>query len=176
MMSCHKQTNKLDQKNSRKNNLLIQIAAKEKLKMDSRKTANVIISCVKASNLDYQIQESPFSLLINLRKTCIKDKNGDDLHPSSDFIEGDTVRLRLQVKVDTLEEENSSIRSHLDHLEVQLHDANEALQDVSIKLEKYKPEVADVLFEKNRLFKENQKPKQKVQEKEIENKMHCEIS
>ena len=121
------------------------------------KTANVIISCVKASNLNYQIQESTFSLLINLRKTFIKDKNGDDLQPSSDCIEGETVRLRLQLKVENLVEENSSIRSHLDLLEVQLHDANEALHDVSIKLEKSKIEAAEVLFEKNRLFKENLK-------------------
>jgi chromosome segregation ATPase len=74
------------------------------------------------------------------------------------------------VKVENLEEENSSIRNNLDYLEAQLHDANEALQDLMIKLEKSKTEVADVLFEKNRLFKENQKLDQNVQEKKTENK------
>ena len=55
------------------------ISDQKMFKMDTRKAVDVIISCVKNSNLNYQIQESLFSLIINLRKTFIKNKNGDDI-------------------------------------------------------------------------------------------------
>ena len=77
------------------------------------------------------------------------------------------VRLSNPLSSDFIE--NSSIRNNLDYLEVQLRDANEALQDLSIKLEKSKTEVADGLFEKNILLKENQKLEKKAHEKETEN-------
>ena len=87
--------------------------------MDAKSTADVIISCVKKSNLNYQIQESPFSLLINIRKSFIRNKNGDHLLPSSDiFAEVDT--LKHKSKVDKLEEENSTLRNTANRLEVEL--------------------------------------------------------
>ena len=46
-------------------------------KMDAHYAANIVMSSVKKSNLNYCIQESPFSLFINLRKTFIKNKSGN---------------------------------------------------------------------------------------------------
>ena len=84
--------------------------------MDAKSTADVIISCVKKSNLNYQIQESPFSLLITtLMKTFIKNNNGDQLLPSSDiFIDVDA--LKHKVTVGNLEEEKMSLRNTVNHL------------------------------------------------------------
>ena len=53
--------------------------------MDAIRAAEVIIACVKNSNLNFQIQELPFSLQINIRKTFIKHKNGD-AKPSGDVV------------------------------------------------------------------------------------------
>ena len=41
--------------------------------------AAAIISSVKKSNLNFYIQESPFSIFINLRKTFIKNRSGNIL-------------------------------------------------------------------------------------------------
>ena len=46
-------------------------------KMDANYAANIVISLVTKSNLNYCIQESPFSLFINLFKTFIKNKSGN---------------------------------------------------------------------------------------------------
>ena len=126
--------------------------------MDAKNTADVIISFIKKSNLNYQIQESPFSLLINIRKSYIRNKNGDDLLPCSDiFVEVDTHKVKV-------EEENSALRYRVNHLEVELHDSNVAVHDLSTKLEKSKEEIADVLFNKNTLVKNNQKLEHKETE------------
>ena len=58
--------------------------------MDATNAANAIISSVTKSNLNYYIQESPFSLFINLRKTFIKNKTGNVVlyqAPTSDATE-----------------------------------------------------------------------------------------
>ena len=68
--------------------------------MDANHIANLILSSIKKSNLNFYIQESPFSLSINLRKTFIKNKNGNPLLPPSDFFVNANA-----VKVDKLEEQ-----------------------------------------------------------------------
>ena len=52
--------------------------------MDARIAADNIIASVKKSNLNFHIQESPFSVQINIRKTYIRNKNGDEIKPSND--------------------------------------------------------------------------------------------
>ena len=47
--------------------------------MDPNYAADAVISSVKKSNLNFYIQESPFSLIINMRKSFIKIKSGDSL-------------------------------------------------------------------------------------------------
>ena len=42
--------------------------------MDPNRAADAIISSVKKSNLNFYIQESPFSIFLNLRKTFIKNR------------------------------------------------------------------------------------------------------
>ena len=49
--------------------------------MEADSAVNPIVSSVKKSNLNFYIQESPFSLYINLRKTFIKNKEGTTLDP-----------------------------------------------------------------------------------------------
>ena len=49
--------------------------------LDANNAVDAIIQAVKKSHLNFYIQESPFSLLINIRKTFIKNKNGDPLMP-----------------------------------------------------------------------------------------------
>ena len=47
--------------------------------MDANSICEKILSCVKGSNLNYSLKESPFSVLISLRKSFIKYKNNDPL-------------------------------------------------------------------------------------------------
>ena len=71
--------------------------------MDANNATDVIVNTVKKSNLNFFIQESPFSLIINLRKTFIKTKTG--LVLTSDLSEGEETAAAIvdEVKVEKLE-------------------------------------------------------------------------
>ena len=45
--------------------------------MDASETSDWILSLIKKSNLNFSLSESPFSVSINIKKTFIKDKNGN---------------------------------------------------------------------------------------------------
>ena len=47
-----------------------------KTKMDPFKTCDLLLSQIKRSNLNYNLTESPFSVVISIKKTFIKEKNG----------------------------------------------------------------------------------------------------
>ena len=50
--------------------------------MDAYQTFELVLSCVKNSNLNFLLSESPFSASITIRKSFIKNKNGCARHPN----------------------------------------------------------------------------------------------
>ena len=80
--------------------------------MDANNAADFIISSVKKSNLNFYLQESPFSLHINIRKTFVKNKDGHLLYPSSNDTSDDTIEQKLNIK--KLKKEKSDIFTKLE--------------------------------------------------------------
>ena len=80
--------------------------------MSATNAAAVVLSAVKKSNLNYYIQESPFSLMINLRKTFIKNKDGYILYPPPSVTTEDTNDEKL--KIEKLEREMSNLSIQLE--------------------------------------------------------------
>ena len=80
--------------------------------MDANIAANAVISSVKKSNLNFYIQESPFSLVINLRKTFVKNKDGHYLHPPPSETSDDT--MEQKIKIEKLEKETFDLISKLE--------------------------------------------------------------
>ena len=52
--------------------------------MEASNAADIITNVVKNSKLNFYMQETPFSLFINVRKSFIKTKSGHDLITSND--------------------------------------------------------------------------------------------
>ena len=118
--------------------------------MDANHIANLILSSIKKSNLNFYIQESPFSLSINLRKTFIKNKNGNPLLPPSDFfVNANTV------KVDKLEEQNACLNDSLEQLGADLSKTKIALKELKTELEKSTKELEINLNENKALVQRN---------------------
>ena len=80
--------------------------------MGANAAANAVISSVKKSNLNFYIQESPFSLVINLRKTFVKNKDGHYLHPPPSETSDDT--MEQKIKIEKLEKETFDLISKLE--------------------------------------------------------------
>ena len=123
--------------------------------MDAIRATEAVIACVRNSNLNFQIQESPFSLQINIRKTFIKKKYEDD-KPSNGVV---------------VEANNNEQEVNIEKLKSELQNTQEALHEVSIKLEKSNQEHLEELHAKNTLFKEFQSIERDITEKEKECKL-----
>ena len=125
--------------------------------MDASKVADLIINFVKKSNLNFCIQESPFSLCINIRKSFIKNKDGKNLEPSRDILfNNNEVTTTEKVK---LEEEKSFLKDSNERLEQELQKYYEKVQDLNIKLDKSEKENSEAVMVSNNAVKENEKLK-----------------
>ena len=106
-------------------------------KMDAHYAANIVISSVKKSNLNYCIQESPFSLFINLRKTFIKNKSGNVAEaPTSEVTENTNDDNEQKIKVEKLEQDKSYLSDSIEQLKAELNETKDALYKLSVELKK----------------------------------------
>ena len=125
--------------------------------MDASKVADLIINFVKKSNLNFCIQESPFSLCINIRKSFIKNKDGKNLEPSRDILfNNNEVTTTEKVK---LEEEKLFLKDSNERLKQELQKYYEKVQDLNIKLDKSEKENSEAVMVSNNAVKENEKLK-----------------
>ena len=125
---------------------------------DANDAVDAIIHSVKKSHLNFYIQESPFSLLINLRKTFIKNKNGDPLMPPPSDTSDDDINEQ-KIKAEKLEQENFRISESMGQLEAELKDTRDALHSLSNKLEIAKAENMEELSKVHKSKKEVEKLK-----------------
>ena len=138
--------------------------------MDANNAAAVIVNTVKKSNLNFYIQESPFSLFINLRKTFIKTKTGG-LSPSSNIsnLEETNATIVEKVKVEKLENEKTSLGDAIKHLEAENQETHNIVNELNKKLENSKKETLDALFQLNATRNEAEKLEKLVDRKVVEN-------
>ena len=138
--------------------------------MDANNAAAVIVNTVKKSNLNFYIQESPFSLFINLRKTFIKTKTGG-LSPSSNIsnLEETNATIVEKGKVEKLENENTSLGDAIKHLEAENQETHNIVNELNKKLENSKKETLDALFQLNATRNEAEKLNKLVDRKVVEN-------
>ena len=121
--------------------------------MDASHVAELIVSSGKKSKLNLHIQESPLSFSINMRKTFIKDRNGNYLQPLSDFfVNVNEVDNKVNIK-----EEKSGVNDSLKQLEDELNETRKALHELNLNLEKAKNEITDTQFKANKSAKEVEK-------------------
>ena len=113
--------------------------------MDAKNVADMIVSSVKKSNLNFILQESPFSLNISIRKSFIKNKDGYTILPPASILQNSNeikeVSDAQKMKVENLEQENSSLYDSLGKLQVKLQEAHDAPHKQGIQLENAELEI-----------------------------------
>ena len=136
--------------------------------MDANHVADIIVSSVKKSKLNFHITESPFSLLINLRKTFIKDKNGNSLLPHIDIFDNG---VNNEEKVE--EAEKSCLNDTLEKLDAELKETRDSLREQLVKIEKHKNEITELQMKANKFAKEAQKQKDENETLKLDNDDLC---
>ena len=90
----------------------------------------MIVGCVKASNLNFCLQLSPFSANISLKKSLIKDKAGYPLKPQFDVM-----TRELSDKVTELENIVDELKLRLADSVTECEKANETIRELELKLQ-----------------------------------------
>ena len=83
----------------------------------AQKYSDRVLQCVKASNLHYAVQETPFSVYITLRKkfTSHPDQNILQLPAQTD---NELMKATLKLQKEALEIENEGLRAELTAMEI----------------------------------------------------------
>ena len=113
--------------------------------MDANQACDIVVNTVKASSLNFLLQESPFAITINIKKTFIKNQSGiksnPDIYKFSCFKCNATAE-NYPVKDTTVSENDEKHRDVLD----------KTIQELSNKLEKATKELSEVMEDKEKLL------------------------
>ena len=121
--------------------------------MDPFQTCDNLLNCVKSSNLNFSLSETPFAVSISLKKTFVRDKTGALKTPSPNFhcchfnkptnIDGNQIFL--------LETANEALKANVVQHKTELDAFREANHELDLNLQKAKVEILDIMSEKNQL-------------------------
>ena len=98
--------------------------------MDANQACNVLLSNLKESNLNWNLLESPFSLTINLKKSFIKDREGNPR--TSGFTKQYYKQNDHNNNLKHVMEENNSLKKALANME---HKKDEVIEILDAKEE-----------------------------------------
>ena len=115
--------------------------------MNAFQVCDSLVSEVKYSNLNYTLQESPFSITISLKKSFIKNKNGE-ITPSYSSRKFENSCAKTDSNLLAV---NEILRQNLKTFEKENIHLEATTYDLSLKLQKAKVEISDLLFNKKAL-------------------------
>ena len=137
--------------------------------MNANQACDLLIWNVKTSNLNFVLEESPFSVNISLKKSFIKMKNGDPSPPGFLYNNSNGVVDSSYLNANgNIAKENEALKDHLKVLETDKEALEEAINNLGIKLEKSKVEICELLSDKNSTTKEKGKTEKKLAEKDTD--------
>ena len=120
--------------------------------MDPAQISDILLTKIKKSNLNFNLSETPFAVSINIKKSFIRDKNGAPIYPSAGFSESQNFAL----------EENKALKIAIAQYQSEQEALEHATHNLSLKLEKAKVEIEDIMLEKNQLKEANKIKKDEV--------------
>ena len=107
--------------------------------MDANKRLKIILEQVKSSNLNFHLQQSPFSAIISIKASFVRNKEGVSLKPNTCLLEPKEDCEKLEKKILLLKKETVSIQNEFFQVVNKLEAMtclNEKLEQANQKLEK----------------------------------------
>ena len=130
--------------------------------MDASQTCEVLVGFVKNSNLNFKLNESPFSVSIDLKKSFIRNKDG--VFRTSN-LGGISEPLENTAKI--LENENETLRTALAQNEHEKEVFTLIINNLQIKLEKAKSELLETFSDKRHLLDAKIDIEKELEEKSV---------
>ena len=113
--------------------------------MNASQVCDFLIRTLKSSCLNFYLQETPFAVNINVKKTFIQNRAGVEVNPD--------VNNFLCVKCNAAEK-NVEVKSRTNEDDENYNDLNDAIYELRIKLDKAENELSETKFDKDELVKE----------------------
>ena len=110
--------------------------------MHATNTFDRLLQEIRSSNLNFQLQESPFSAQISIKKSLVKEKNGSLRHPPVISCKDAKIKA-LETRANYLEKGLESIRTDY----VKANKKIKELEDIIIIHKQIKSEPAQGVFE-----------------------------
>ena len=111
--------------------------------MNANQACDIVVATLKSSRLNFFLQESPFSITVNIKKTFIKNQAGSEIYP--DVEDFSCIKCKMSVS-------NQVVKNTTGEIDDKDCDLKDTIQDLSIKLDKAKIELSEVMTEKNTLL------------------------
>ena len=133
--------------------------------MAALKTLEAVLTHVKSSNLNFHLQQSPFSAIISIKASFVKDKAGVSLMPNFRLhAPNSTINPETEDKIKYLEEKLENALTELDKagkdkevLVNKVEDLNALNQSLQQQNHKLKKQVGDVKLDAEKVIAEKQK-------------------
>ena len=125
--------------------------------MNASQVCDFLISTLKASCLNFYLQESPFAVNINVKKTFIKNHAGVEVNPDVDNF----LCIKCNAAAKNMDVEGKDSTSEDDE---KYSDLNNTIYKLRIKLEKAENELSERKVDKDELVKELREVKKTINE------------
>ena len=130
--------------------------------MDPSAVCEALLSHVKASSLNFCLNESLFGVRINIKKSFVKDKNGIVKNPTvSNFCE-----THVMNRNDL--EEIKNLKETVDKMEISQHDSSQTIRDLDAKLQESKVRLSEKNSEKLDIARNKVLSDSKLEEGKVE--------
>ena len=150
--------------------------------MDAFQTCEILMNHVKRSNLNFSLNESPFSVSLSIRKTFVKDRNGVERNSGvslqDNYIVDEKQTLENENKSLKLlliqhEHEKDALKDTINNFGQKLEKARSELTVIENELDEKKCELADIKAENKKLKNEMESLDKAESEIELQkNKQH----
>ena len=126
--------------------------------MDPKETCETLISNLKWTNLNYHLEETPFSLHLHIRKSFIKGLNGEVLYPN----------VQQSAHSSDLKNESEILKAKIKLLETEKEAFQNDLEELSDELGKAKAVTADLMKERQDTLKVKEMSDKNLDKKQTE--------
>lgn len=111
--------------------------------MDASQACHIVVTTVKASRLNFFLQESPFAITLNIKKTFIKNQDGIEIYPDVENFSCNKCKVAAK---------NQVVQCDTGESDEKVCDLQDTIHELSMKLEKAKIELSEAMIEKKAIL------------------------
>ena len=124
----------------------LELSVTDERKMDAKISCDLVLKHLKSSNLNFFLQETPFSAYITIRKSFIKDSSSAIPESNTESAEA------LNNKIKVLQAENVSLKTDLHKLKCVAKKSEDKISDLEAKIKNSQNKALTIVDDANKVI------------------------